>query len=126
MAEGTLVGSLITLPLSLSLAQSSFTLVFLLCLSTAEMLTLLQLPIWYILNSYLSHSATFVGYPSISTQCTNVSNSQILTETKLKSLEPNDNSILSPHPKCPGYGLFSPPLMMAFVQLFVLMWNYSF
>ena len=30
-----------------------------------------------------------------------------LTETKIKPLDPNDNSILSPHLKCPGYELFS-------------------
>ena len=31
-----------------------------------------------------------------------------LTETKIKPLDPNDNSILCPHLKCPGYELFSP------------------
>ena len=30
-----------------------------------------------------------------------------LTETKIKPLDPNDNSILCPHLKCPGYELFS-------------------
>ena len=30
-----------------------------------------------------------------------------LTETKVKQLDPNDNSILSPYLKCPGYELFS-------------------
>ena len=30
-----------------------------------------------------------------------------LTETKIKPLDPNDNSILCPHPKCPGYEIFS-------------------
>ena len=30
-----------------------------------------------------------------------------LTETKIKPLNPNDNTILSPHLKCPGYELFS-------------------
>ena len=30
-----------------------------------------------------------------------------LTETKIRPLDPNDNSILSPHLKCPGYELFS-------------------
>ena len=30
-----------------------------------------------------------------------------LTETKIKPLDPNDNSILYPHLKCPGYELFS-------------------
>ena len=30
-----------------------------------------------------------------------------LTETKVKPLNPNDNTILSPHLKCPGYELFS-------------------
>ena len=29
-----------------------------------------------------------------------------LTETKIRPLDPNDNSILSPHLKCPGYELF--------------------
>ena len=30
-----------------------------------------------------------------------------LTATKIKPLDPNDNSILCPHLKCPGYELFS-------------------
>ena len=30
-----------------------------------------------------------------------------LTETKIKPLSPNDNTILSPHLKCPGYNLLS-------------------
>ena len=30
-----------------------------------------------------------------------------LTETKIKPRDPNDNSILYPHLKCPGYELFS-------------------
>ena len=30
-----------------------------------------------------------------------------LTETKIKPLDPNDKSILSPHLQCPGYELFS-------------------
>ena len=30
-----------------------------------------------------------------------------LTETKIKPLDPNDNSILCPHLKCPSYELFS-------------------
>ena len=30
-----------------------------------------------------------------------------LTETKIRPLDPNDDSILSPHLKCPGYELFS-------------------
>ena len=30
-----------------------------------------------------------------------------LTETKIRPLDLNDNSILFPHPKCPGYELFS-------------------
>ena len=30
-----------------------------------------------------------------------------LTETKIKPLSPNDNTVLSPHFKCPGYELFS-------------------
>ena len=30
-----------------------------------------------------------------------------LTETKIKPMDPNDNSILCPHLKCPGYELFS-------------------
>ena len=29
-----------------------------------------------------------------------------LTETKIRPLDPNDTSILSPHLKCPGYELF--------------------
>ena len=35
------------------------------------------------------------------------SHALFLTKTKIKPLDPNDNSILCPHLKCPGYELFS-------------------
>ena len=47
-----------------------------------------------------------------------------LTETKIRPLDPNDNSILSPHLKCPGYELFSSFYqMVVFVHLSALMYK---
>ena len=77
---------------------------------------------WHILNSFLSHFATFVGYPPISTLYTNISSPHafFLTKTKIKPLDQYDNFTLSPHMKCPGYELFSSVFLNGGVCAFIL------
>ena len=82
-----------------------------LCLSLIQILALLQLPMWHILNLF---SISFCNIRGLSSNLESVhqhlqssnSHALFLTETRTRPLDPNDNSILSPHLKCPGYELF--------------------
>ena len=58
---------------------------------------------------FLSPSATFLDYPPISTLYTSFSNPHalFLTNTELKPLDSNDNSIFSLDLRCPCCELFS-------------------
>ena len=64
-----------------------------------QILTLLQQTMWHILNAFLSHFATFVDYPPISTLYTNIFNPQILM--RASSLKLNlGHLILTTTPFC--------------------------
>ena len=60
-------------------------------------------------------STSFCNIPGLSANLTSVHqhlqssspHALFLTETKIKPLDPNGNTILCPHLKCPGYELFS-------------------
>ena len=90
---------------------------FICSLTNADSITLTNI---IITHSFCIHTMPLTHRDISSAAVTNVVRSKLfsisfcnnphalfLTETKIKPLDPNDNSILCPHLKCPGYELFS-------------------
>ena len=110
MAMRTFIGSL-SIAASITLTDPIIThFIFTLCLSFAQILALLQSPMWHILSSFPSHFATFEDCLPISTLYTNIPCSQVLmpsSSLQLRSNHLTQMTDLSLHLKCPGYELFS-------------------
>ena len=86
--------------------------IFTICLSFTQILALLQLLMWHILISFF---ISFCNIRGLSSNLNSVHqhlqfsspHGLFLTETKIKPLDPDDNSNRSPHLKYPGYELSS-------------------
>ena len=110
---GTFIGSL-TNAASITLTNPIITHSFFIHTMPLTHIDISSTAVTYVAHSKL-FSISFCNNRGLSSNLNSVhqylqsSNSHVLflTETRIKPLDPNDNSILCPHLKCPGYELFS-------------------